>query len=101
MEITDKIFDQEVLKSKEPVIVMFWGSWCPVCKRAEAMLKELSEETTQFKIKKINIDRNPVSTVKYNILGSPTFIVFKEGKEIKRAIGSQSKNQILTLLEND
>ncbi|MBD3355152.1 thioredoxin fold domain-containing protein [Candidatus Woesearchaeota archaeon] len=99
MEISDKEFN-EVITSKEPVLVMFWGSWCPVCKRSEVLLREIAEDIN-YEIKKMNIDRNPRATAKCNILGSPTFILFKEGKEIKRAIGAQSKNQILAMFEND
>jgi len=101
MEINDKIFEDEVIKSKKPVLVMFWGSWCPVCKQSEPMIKELEKEIkTDMIVKKINIDRNPKSAVKYNIKGTPTFWIFKNGNPVDMRIGSHSKDQIKNFINN-
>jgi thioredoxin 1 len=101
IEITDKNFKNEVLESKKPVLVMFWGSWCPVCKRAEPILKEISEEVkSNIKIRKINVDRNPRTSIKYEIMGTPNFCIFNNGKLIRREVGSRSKNQILDMIND-
>lgn len=95
MEINDKIFEDEVIKCEKPILVMFWGSWCPVCKQAESMLEELTEEIkNNITVKKINIDRNPRTAIKYDIKGTPTFYLFKNGSPINMKIGSQSKEQL-------
>lgn len=99
MEITDRTFDQEVLTPNSPALVMFWGSWCPVCKRMEPMLEELKGETKEkVKICKINIDRNPRKTAEYNIMGTPTFYLFIRGKAQDMVFGAQSKKQLLEFI---
>lgn len=100
LEITDKTFKAEVLNSKEKVLVMFWGSWCPVCKRVEVLLKEIVEESkTTINIKKINIDRNPITATNCNIMGTPSFCLFENGKMIDIKVGSQSKEQLLKMFD--
>lgn len=95
MELTDHNFEQEVEKSDKPVMVEFWGSWCPPCKMMAPILEELNNEYEgSVKIKKINMDLHPGSAEKFRIMGVPTFILFKEGKEIKRLVAAQTKDKL-------
>lgn len=98
-EINEKHFNELVIKSEKPVLLMFWGSWCPVCKQAEPMLKEILNENNNFSIKKMNVDRNPHIATKYEVMGTPNFCLFKKGKLINRRVGSQSKQQIIQMIE--
>ena len=95
MEVTQKDFAREVLQSELPVLVEFWGSWCPPCQRANSLLEEV-ERLHQGKVKivKVNMDRNPGLITQYEILGAPTFILFRKGEEIKREVGSKTKKQL-------
>lgn len=99
LEITDKEFEEEVLSSSSPVLVMFWGSWCPVCKRAQPMLKKLVDEVDGVKIRMMNIDRNPHTATKYEVMGTPNFCLFYEGNLVEQRFGSQSKNQLLNMID--
>jgi len=95
MEIKGTDFEKEVLESKVPVIVDFWGSWCPPCKMMEPVLEDLEKNyEKRAKIVKINIDQNPVITSKYEIKGVPTFILFKDG-EIKDVFIGAQREEIL------
>jgi thioredoxin 1 len=100
LDITDLEFEEEVLHASLPVLVMFWGSWCPVCKRAQPMLKNLAEEEDKIKIVMMNIDRNPHTASKYDIMGTPNFCLFLDGKLIERRFGSQSKAQLLDMIHH-
>lgn len=101
MELTTKNFDEEVLKSKLLVLVEFWGSWCPPCKMMDNTLNKLETEFQgKVKICKINIDRNPYPRVKYNIRGLPTFIIFKNGKEIERHVSAKSYEELRKIIKN-
>ena len=97
--LADNNFKEEVLESKEPVLVDFWASWCPPCKMVEPTIKELAKDLTgEVKMAKINVDQNPKSASDYKIMGVPTFIIFKDGEEITRRVGAQSKEQLLDML---
>ena len=100
MEISDKNFEEEVLKSKLPVLVEFWGSWCIPCKKMEEILNSLEEEYKgKIKICKININRNPKTATKYQITGVPTYLIFKNGKILKREIGAKSREQLKRIIK--
>jgi thioredoxin 1 len=81
LAITDNSFEKEVLKSDVPVLVDFWAEWCGPCKMIGPILEEVAKERKgQLVVAKINIDENAEAPVKYNVLGIPTLILFKQGK---------------------
>ena len=82
------------------VIINFWASWCPPCKMVEPLIDDLSTELNEkVKIGKMNVDQNPSRRAEYDILGVPTFIIFKDGKEVERRVGAQSKEQLRDLVQ--
>ena len=100
LRFTDKNFRDEVLDSKSPVFVDFWGSWCPPCKMVEPVMNELAKHFDgKIKIGKLNVDQNPATRSDLNIGGAPTFILFKDGEELTRIVGARSKKQLLELIE--
>ena len=100
VRLTDRSFEREVLEAERPVLVDFWASWCPPCKMAEPIVAELAEEHDgRLKVGKLNVDRNPKTAERYQILGLPTFAVFHAGDIVGRKTGSQSKQQIQRLLD--
>ena len=101
MEINIKDFKKEIKNSKIPVLVEFWGSWCLPCQMMESVLKELGEKYKgKVKILKINSDISPAVSLEYKIMGVPTFILFKEGKELKREVGAKSKEALLKMVDS-
>jgi thioredoxin 1 len=97
--LTDRNFEQEVLESPVPVLVDFWASWCPPCKMVEPVLDELSiEYAGRLKVGKLNVDQNPRTPQRYQVVGVPTFVVFQTGEAVQRKTGAQSKQQLLRLL---
>jgi thioredoxin 1 len=100
MMLTDKNFETEVLKADVPVLVEFWGSWCPPCQVEKKILKKLEEEyAKRIKIGTLNINRNPRTTLKYDIKGVPTYIIFHKGKIIHRDIAAKSEKQLRKMIE--
>ena len=93
VNITDKEFEEKVLKSKTPILVDFWAEWCGPCKMAEPVLDELSDEyKDKAIIGKVDVDQNQESSQKYGIMSIPTTVMFKDGKEVGRQIGFAGKN---------
>jgi len=100
MILTDKNFKEEVLESDIPVLVEFWGSWCPPCQRMKEVLKKLEEAYKgRVKVCELNIDRNPVTAFRYHIKGVPAYIIFYRGKVIHRDIAAKSLNQLKDMVD--
>lgn len=92
-------FDDEVLKSDKYVLVDFWAEWCTPCKMLAPIIDEIAEERTDIKVCKINIDEDGELAARYNIMSIPTVVVFKNGEILKRTVGAQSKQSILSLFD--
>jgi thioredoxin 1 len=87
--VTDANFEQEVLKSSEPVLVDFWAEWCGPCKAIAPVLDELSTELEgKVKIVKLNVDENPATMTQYGVRSIPTMILFKNGEAADMKVGA-------------
>jgi thioredoxin 1 len=99
IRLTDANFEREALQSEVPVLVDFWASWCPPCKMVEPVIKVLAQaHDGRVKVGKLHVDRNPRTRERYQILGVPTFIVFRDGEAAGRRTGAQSQKQLEGLL---
>ncbi len=96
IEITDENFKGEVLESGVPVLVDFWAPWCGPCKVMSPIIEELGDEidAAQMKIGACNVDESPKAPQEYGVMSIPTFIVFKDGKEVDRVSGSMEKEDL-------
>lgn len=95
MEIRDRDFEEEVLKTDKLVVVDFWGSWCIPCKQMEPVIEKLEKDYSgRIKFCSMNINRNPRIPDEYSIKGVPTYTIFWKGEIIKRDVGAKSENQL-------
>mgnify|MGYP000527987775 FL=1 len=90
-------FEQIVLKSTKPVIVDFYTETCGICKYISPIMDEMAKEKTDFKIVKIDANKNFALAKRYNFRLVPTLIVFRDGKELKRITQPSTKSEILSL----
>ena len=87
--VSDANFEQEVLKSSEPVLVDFFAEWCGPCKAMAPALEQVAAEMKgKVKIAKLDVDQNPAVTQKYAIQAMPTLMIFKDGKKVAERVGA-------------
>jgi thioredoxin 1 len=91
-EVNEKNFEQEVLKSKNPVVIDFWAEWCGPCRIYSPIIDDLSEHYNDVIFAKLNVDENESIARKYNIMSIPTTMLFKNGKAEAIMIGAVPKD---------
>ena len=98
--INDADFEQNVLKAELPVLVDFWAPWCRPCQMIAPILDELAEEYRQkVSFVRMDVDQNPRTASKYNIMSIPTLIIFKGGEPASHVVGLRPKAELKRSLD--
>src|ERR1700759_3450805 len=93
--VTDANFDNEVLKSEQPVLVDFWAPWCGPCKMLAPTVDAVANDYAgKLRVVKVNTDVSRQAAMNYRIEGIPTLLLFKGGQPIERVVGVVKKDQL-------
>ena len=98
-DLNEAALDDELRQSKEPILIDFWAPWCGPCRAMSPAVEAAAEKLAgNAKVYKINVDDNPAVSPRFNLRGSPTLILFKNGRETNRLVGLSSREQIEALV---
>lgn len=101
--VTDNTFKEMI--SGSPVLVDFWAAWCGPCRMLAPTLEEIAKEydgtstsiagIRKLRVAKLDVDANEKIALEFGVRAIPTMILFKDGQEVLRLVGAQSKSQII------
>ncbi len=101
INVTDKDFEEKVLKSEVPVFVDFWAIWCVPCRMIHPIMDQISEEYEgKVTVAKVDVDKERQYAAEYGVRNIPTVILFKDGEVIDKIVGVAPKSKYTDLLES-
>jgi thioredoxin 1 len=97
-EVTDASFERDVLAAGHPVAVDFWAPWCGPCHAVTRALEELAAESEGIEFVQLDIDANPVTAARYDVLSIPTVILFADGEPRESVVGARRPSHFRAVL---
>lgn len=92
--ITDAEFDATVKKYPN-LVIDCWAPWCGPCRMLGPVVEELAKELQgKMTFAKLNVDENPQTSMKHQIMSIPTLLVFKNGQLVNRLVGALPKEML-------
>jgi thioredoxin 1 len=99
-EFTDANFEEQVLKSQQPVLVDFWAEWCQPCRMLSPTIEKLATDyASRVKVGKVDTESNRDIVIKYGINSIPTVILFKGGLVAKKLVGLRKEQDFKEAIE--
>ena len=100
LTFTDAGWDKDVLNSDAPVLVDFWAEWCGPCRMMTPTIDAIAEAYAgRVKVGKLNVDENGATSMRYNVRGIPTLLLFKGGKVVEQKVGAVGKTDVQKMLD--
>ena len=101
VELTDKNFDEVVLKSDKPVLVDFSATWCMPCQRLNPIIKQIADEYNgKAVVCHLDVDDAPNAARKYQVMSVPTCLFFKKGEAKDSTVGLVPKDYLTQKLDS-
>ena len=98
IDLNQTNFDQ-IVSSEKPTLVDFWAEWYGPCKLMHPVFERLSKKYNQVTFGRVNVDQNQNISMKYQVQGIPTFIMFKGGKVVDKMVGAVGEPGITMIIQ--
>ena len=82
-------------------ILYFTADWCGPCKKVRPIVDELNRDQSYAKFQVIDVDSEQELARKFEVKSIPTFIFIKDGTEINRLTGAQTREKLLEMLKDE
>ncbi len=76
-------------------VFYFTALWCSPCKKVKPIVEELNREQTEANFQMIDVDIEMEMTKSFQVKSVPTFILVKDGIEINRITGAQTRDSLI------
>ncbi|MCL2514559.1 MAG: thioredoxin [Microbacteriaceae bacterium] len=91
-DVTDADFDEVVLAADGPVLVEFWAQWCGPCRMLSPILDAIAAaHPGRLTVVKLNVDENPATAARFQVLAVPAMKVFQGGEVVKSILGAKPR----------
>jgi thioredoxin 1 len=91
--VTDTTFTAEVERSPLPVLVDMWAAWCGPCRMIAPIMDELAgEHAGSVRFAKLNVDENPQTAARFNVLSIPMVTLFADGEAQETVVGARPQS---------
>jgi thioredoxin 1 len=99
-EFTSGNWDQEVVKSEQPVLVDFWAPWCGPCRALAPTIDRVAQQYAgKIKVGKLNVDDSQELAIQYGITSIPQVLIFKGGNQPReRIVGLTSERDLVKVI---
>ena len=99
VNLTNLNFEEEVMRSDKPVLIDFFATWCGPCRMVSPIVDEISEERSDVKVCKVDVDEQGDLAAQYGVSSIPTLVVVKSGSVTAQSVGAAPKEEILAMLD--
>lgn len=100
INIKSSNFEKEVIRSKQPVLLDFFATWCLPCKMLSPIINEIDGEYKDIKVCRVDIESEPELAQSFQIMSIPTLVYMKDGAIVDQTVGFSSKEVIQRMLED-
>ncbi|WP_077615187.1 thioredoxin family protein [Caenibacillus caldisaponilyticus] len=92
MKTIERLEDfEQAIRGEKPALIKFEASWCPDCKRLNMFIGDIVKEHDEFDWYQIDRDQFPELADKYQVMGIPSLLVFKNGEKTAHLHSANAK----------